>query len=225
MISIIIPALDEERSLPRTLAGLQRQCGEFEIIVVDGGSSDQTREIAVAAPRVRLVASRRGRAAQMNAGARAASGEMLLFLHADTTLPQDAITMLNALLVREDCVWGGFRHRFSGDDWRLRLISRLHNWRCRLSRVFYGDQAMFVRSKVFQAQGGFPELPILEDVVMSEKLLTAAPPLLLDSCVVTDSRKFLRMGVWRSLGRVFVIMLCHRLRLPIPMREFFEPVR
>ena len=225
MISIIIPALNEERSLPRTLASLHQQRGDFEVIVVDGGSSDRTCEIAAAEPRVRLISSRRGRAAQMNAGALIARGDMLLFLHADTTLPQDAISTLDALRAHDDCVWGGFKHRFSGDDWRLRLISRLHNWRCRLSRVFYGDQAMFVRSRVFHAQGGFPELPILEDVAMSEKLLTVAKPLLLDSCVVTDSRKFLKMGVWRSLGRVFVIMMCYRLRLPIPMREFFEPIR
>ena len=225
MISIVIPALNEEMALPRTLAALREQRGSFEVMVVDGGSSDRTREIAAAGPRVRLISSARGRAVQMNAGARAARGEILLFLHADSVLPQGSIAMLNALEAHRDCVWGGFRQRFSGDDWRLRLISRLHNWRCRLSRVFYGDQAMFVRSALFHALRGFPEWPILEDVAMSEKLLTAAKPLLLDSCVVTDSRKFLKMGVWRSLGRVFVIMLCYRLRLPIPMREFFEPIR
>ncbi len=225
MISIIIPALNEERSLPRTLAALHQQCGDFEVIVVDGGSSDRTREIAAADESVRLISSRRGRAAQMNVGAGAARGEFLLFLHADTTLPPEALSILNALVARSDCLWGGFRQRFSGDDWRLRLISRLHNWRCRISRVFYGDQAMFVRSALFHALGGFPEQPILEDVALSEKLLSAAKPVLLDEHVMTDARKFLKMGVWRSLGRVFVIMLCYRLRLRIPMQEFFSAVR
>lgn len=225
MISIIIPALNEERSLPRTLAALHQQHGDFEIIVVDGGSSDRTREIAAADECVKLISSRRGRAAQMNAGAGAARGEFLLFLHADTTLPPEAISILNARETRGDCLWGGFRQRFSGDDWRLRLISRLHNWRCRISRVFYGDQAMFVRSALFHALGGFPEQPILEDVALSEKLLSAAKPVLLDEHVMTDARKFLKMGVWCSLGRVFVIMLCYRLRLRIPMQEFFSAVR
>ncbi len=225
MISVVIPALNEEMALPRTLATLREQRASFEIIVVDGASSDRTREVAAAEPRVRLVSSARGRAAQMNAGARVARGEILLFLHADSVLPQGSIAMLNALQAHRDCVWGGFRQRFSGDDWRLRLISRLHNWRCRLSRVLYGDQAMFVRSALFHALGGFPEQPILEDVALSEKLRAVAPPLLLDEHVVTDARKFLKMGIWRSLGRVFVIMLCYRLRLRIPMREFFTAVR
>ena len=225
MISIVIPALNEEMALPRTLAALREQRGSFEVMVVDGGSSDRTREIAAAGPRVRLISSARGRAVQMNAGARAARGEILLFLHAESVLPQGSIAMLNALEAHRDCVWGGFRQRFSGDDWRLRLISRLHNWRCRLSRVFYGDQAMFVRSALFHALRGFPEQPILEDVALSEKLRAVAPPMLLDEHVVTDARKFLKMGIWRSLGRVFVIMLCYRLRLRIPMREFFSAVR
>jgi len=225
MISIIIPALNEERSLPRTLASLVRQRGRFEIIVVDGGSSDRTREITIAAPQARLISAPRGRALQMNAGAHVARGEILLFLHADTLLPQGAIAMLNACETLRDCLWGGFRQLFDGDDWRLRLISRLHNWRCRLSRVFYGDQAMFVRSALFHAVGGFPRQPILEDVALSEKLRAAARPLLLDEHVVTDARKFIKMGVWRSLARVFVIMLCYRLRLPIPQRQFFNPIR
>lgn len=225
MISIVIPALNEEMALPRTLATLREQRGSFEIIVVDGGSSDRTREIAAAGPRVQLISSARGRAVQMNAGARAARGEILLFLHADSVLPQGSIAMLNALEAHRDCVWGGFRQRFSGDDWRLRLISRLHNWRCRLSRVFYGDQAMFARSALFHALGGFPEQPILEDVALSEKLRAVATPMLLDEHVVTDARKFLKMGIWRSLGRVFIIMLCYELRLPIPAREFFSDVR
>lgn len=225
MISVIIPALDEEKSLPRTLADLKRQQGPFEIIVVDGGSTDRTREVAADEPDVRLIGARRGRALQLNAGAAVARGEILLFLHADTRLPPGAIRKLAGMGIRAGAVWGGFRHRFSGDDWRLRLISRLHNWRCSVSRVFYGDQAMFVQRDLFRHAGGFPEVDILEDIAISERLRAVRPPVLLDDFVVTDARKFIKMGVWRILARVLAIMLCNQLRLPIPTREFFSPVR
>ena len=225
MISVIIPVLNEERYLPCTLAALQQQRGDFETIVVDGGSSDLTCWIAAAEAGVTVISSRRGRAEQMNAGARIARGELLLFLHADTTLPAHAIAALQALSSNPLCVWGGFRHAFSGNDWRLRLISRLHNWRCGVSRIFYGDQAMFVRAGAIHHVGGFPPVPILEDVAISEILLAVSAPTMLDNHVVTDARKFVKMGIWRSLGRVVAIMLCYRLRLPIPMRAFFAPIR
>jgi hypothetical protein len=103
--------------------------------------------------------------------------------------------------------------------------SRLSLRITRLSRVLYGDQAMFVGCALFHQVNGFPEQPIREDVMLSEKLRAISLPQMIDEHVVTDARKFLKMGIWRSLGRVFVIMLCYRLRLRIPMREFFSAVR
>ena len=128
MISVIIPALNEERALPRTLAHLFAQPGRCEVILVDGGSRDRTRAVADAWPGVHVTSAPRGRASQLNAGARLASGEWLLFLHADTLLPDGALTLLDGLAA--DPAWqaGGFRHRFSGDDWRLRAISRHRGW-------------------------------------------------------------------------------------------------
>lgn len=141
MISVIIPALNEEQALPATLDNLMRQGGDFEIIVVDGGSSDQTRSLAEAHAGVHVIESARGRATQMNAGARQAVGDWLLFLHADTLLPDGAIVSIENLPTH--VLAGGFRHRFSGHSFSVRLVSRLHNLRCRITRVFYGDQAPF----------------------------------------------------------------------------------
>jgi hypothetical protein len=123
------------------------------------------------------------------------------------------------------CEAGGFRQRFTGDDWRLRAISWLHNTRCRVTKIFYGDQAMFVRRDLFRRLGGFPEVTMLEDVLFSEKLKRATRPVLLDETVLTDSRKFVQHGVVRSFGRVLVILACHELGLGVRARAFFEDVR
>ena len=154
MISIIIPALDEEKALPATLARLADQTCEREVIVVDGGSSDATCTIAEAIPGVQLLRAPRGRAVQMNAGARAARGDWLLFLHADTWLPPGGLASIASLPIEVDA--GCFQQRFSGDDWRLRLVSWLHNLRCRQTGVMYGDQAMFVRRTLFDRLVVFP---------------------------------------------------------------------
>jgi rSAM/selenodomain-associated transferase 2 len=223
MISIIVPVYNEEKSLPATLARVFVQVGEYEIIVADGGSHDATHAIATADARTRLITAPKGRASQMNAGARLARGEWLLFLHADTLLPDGALAAIAALA--DNIRAGGFRHRFSGDDWRLRLISWMHNWRCRWTHVFYGDQALFVRRALFERLGGFPEDHPLEDVVFGEQLRKTTRPRLLNLHVVTDARKFVQMGAWKSLGRVVLILTCHELRLPIPARIFFSDIR
>lgn len=225
MISVIIPAYNEERALPATLESLLHQSGDYEVIVVDGGSTDRTREIAQAEPCIRLLSAPKGRASQMNTGAQVAHGEWLLFLHADTLLPDDALRRLAELEDDALCQAGGFRHRFSGDDWRLRLISWMDNVRTRSTRIIYGDQAMFVRRALFAKLGGFPEQPILEDILFCEKLRQVTRPLLLDQYVITDSRKFVQMGIWRSVGRCVVILFCHLVRLPVTPRAFFADIR
>ena len=225
MISVIIPALNEEKALPETLCQLLRQAGVYEVIVVDGGSGDRTREIVLAEPRVRLLTAPRGRASQMNAGTKEAKGEWLLFLHADTRLPEDALVRLNAMERDPAIQAGGFLHRFSGGDWRLRLVSCFDNFRCRRTRIIYGDQAMFVRRELFVRLGGFPDQPILEDVAFCEKLIQVTTPVLLAPPVLTDSRKFVKMGIWRSLARVLLIILCVEFRLPIFPQAFFQDIR
>jgi rSAM/selenodomain-associated transferase 2 len=237
MVSVVIPAYNEEKALPHTLRELLRQSGDYEVIIVDGGSSDRTLAVLAeftftecAAPRTphdsRLfLTAPKGRASQMNAGAKEARGEWLLFLHADTVLPPGAIQRLNEMEPNQTIQAGGFMHKFSGDDWRLKLISFLDNFRCIRSRIIYGDQALFVRCALFEQLGGFPNRPILEDVAFCERLIAVTTPLLLSPSVVTDARKFLKMGVWRSFLRVLLIILHVEFHLPVLPRAFFQDVR
>jgi len=120
---------------------------------------------------------------------------------------------------------GGFRHRFSGSQRGSRLISWMHNFRCRCTRVFYGDQAMFIRASLFAELGGFPDAPVLKDLLFSEKIAKVTTPLTMNSHVITDSRKFEQAGVWLSLLRVILIQLSHELKLPTPARRFFSNIR
>jgi rSAM/selenodomain-associated transferase 2 len=246
VISVVMPAYNEERALPNTLRALFTQQGDYEVIVVDGGSTDRTLAIVESfgfidsasdvsrssdTSRNTLHVSRftfhapKGRASQMNAGAKQATGEWLLFLHADTVLPLGAIQRLNEMEADQAIQAGGFMHQFSGDDWRLTLISFLDNFRCIRSRIIYGDQALFVRRALFERLGGFPNQPILEDVAFCERLIAVTNPILLSPSVVTDARKFLKMGVWRSFLRVLLIILHVEFRLPVLPRAFFQDVR
>lgn len=248
MISVIIPTYNEEKALPATFRHLLAQSGECEVIVVDGGSTDRTVEIARGmgfevrgaryegdhtSPEPRtsnlhrrvLLAAVKGRATQMNAGAKEARGEWLLFLHADTWLPDNALVRLNQMEGDAKVQAGGFLHQFSGDDWRLRMISFLDNFRCLRSRIIYGDQAMFVRRALFERLGGFPNQPLLEDVAFCEKLIRVTEPVLFGSPVITDSRKFVKMGIWKSFARVLLIILHAQFHLPVLPRVFFQDVR
>jgi rSAM/selenodomain-associated transferase 2 len=239
MVSVVVPAYNEEQVLPHTLDALFQQEGSYEVILVDGGSQDRTRAIvevlgfSASAQDTHLLNDRsrrvlsapKGRASQMNAGAKVAVGEWLLFLHADTLLPLGAIRQLNEMQPNQAIQAGGFLHQFSGNDWRLKLISFFDNLRCRRSRIIYGDQALFVRRALFEQLGGFPNQPILEDVAFCERLIKVTKPLLLAVPVVTDARKFVKMGIWRSFVRVLLIILHVEFRIPILPRAFFQDIR
>ena len=209
MISIVIPVYNEASCLPRTLEGLQRQQGSFEAILVDGESTDSTTTVAGKYPFVQLVTSPRGRGKQMNAGARQARGEFLLFLHADTQLPPQIIAKLNALENDPSCLAGGFHQRFDDAHPALRLLSWLHNFRAASSRLFYGDQAVFVRRALFWELGGYRESGVMEDVDLGIRLLKRARPLFLTDTVCVAARKFRALGVWRGFFQVLRLFIAY----------------
>ena len=231
MIWVIIPAYNEELALPKTLQSVFQQTEPFRVIVVDGGSTDRTQDLIRRDPRITALSAPKGRSSQMNAGAhyakqqQASAEEWLLFLHADTLLPSGAFRDLQRLQSDPACQAGGFRHQFSGRDWRLRMISYLDNFRCTRSRIVYGDQAVFVRQGLFTDLGGFPQQPFLEDVAFGEKLLTRTTPRLLPLTVITDSRKFIKMGIWRSFLRVLMIILHVEYGFRTFRPAFFQDVR
>lgn len=225
MLSVVIPVFNEERALPDTLNGLRQQAGDFETIAVDGGSTDGTLDVLSDYAWVRVVSASKGRASQMNAGARVAIGDWLVFLHADTLLPDAALRTIGGLHDQREIQAGGFRHRFSGQGPGLRFISWLDNWRCRQSRIIYGDQAMFIRRPLFDALGGFSPQAVMEDVEFCERLTGVTTPILLRDPVVTSSRKFEQMGVWRAFFRLAVILSRHQLGLKVNKGPFFSDIR
>jgi rSAM/selenodomain-associated transferase 2 len=171
-ISVVVPTLDEEQQIGTQLEALERLSGFHEVLIVDGGSRDRTRELVLAEPWCRLIASLPGRDRQMNAGARASTGDVLLFLHADVRLPPNAVMLITEAFSDPRVVAGAFRTRTVCDDrprWGA-LWLRLADLRSRYTQLPYGDQALFVRRTAFEQVGGFPSQPLFEDLEISRRL-------------------------------------------------------
>jgi rSAM/selenodomain-associated transferase 2 len=218
-LSVIIPTLDEAQRVGAALLALAplRRRGH-EVIVADGGSSDATQELA-AGGCDRVVTSPRGRALQMNAGARAATGDALVFLHADTRLPADADHILADALQRH--AWGRFDVDIEGRHPLLKVVAGAMNLRSRLTGIATGDQAIFVRRDAF---AGFPEIALMEDVAFSAWMKRREAPACLRARVVTSGRR------WESRGVLRTIVLMWRLRLlyflgarPERLARLYEP--
>lgn len=204
-LSIVVPALNEAARIGTCLEALQplRAAGH-EVIVVDGGSKDATLELARAAAD-QVLAAPRGRAAQMNAGARVARGEALLFLHADTRLPPQADALVIGALAR--AAWGRFDVTIDSPRPLLRLVASMMNLRSRLTGIATGDQAIFVRRAGFEAVGGYAPIPLMEDIELSRRLRRVEAPACLRARVQTSARR------WESRGVLRTIVLMWRLRL------------
>ena len=212
-ISIIIPVLNEAGCILQTLSTVQvlRAAGN-EVVVVDGGSEDGT--IALCQPLSdHVIKAPRGRSRQMNAGAKAASGEIFLFLHADTCLPQNGDRLIIDALKRYDKEWGRFDIRLSGTQPLLRIVECLMNWRSRLTGIATGDQGIFVKRKLFEAVGGFPDIDLMEDVALSRILKRFGPPLCLRERVMTSSRRWEKNGILRTVFLMWRLRIYYALGL------------
>lgn len=201
-LSIIIPVYNEVETIDILLDSLKPLMSKYEIIIVDGGSLDGTRE-KVSNYSVKLINSKKGRAKQMNVGAELANGNVLLFLHADTFLPNDISELLS--LKDSEKAWGRFDLKLSSERSIFRLIETMINLRSRLTGIATGDQAIFVGKKLFKEVNGYQDIPLMEDVALSKDLRKIAKPMCLKSKVITSSRRWEKFGVLKMVFLMWIL--------------------
>jgi len=213
MISIIVPVLNEEKKVQKFLTHLTQLKGKKEIIVVDGGSTDKTKKLVRMFKNVKLITSQKGRGQQQNKGAYKAKGDILLFLHADTLLPKKALSHINNRPVHY--AWGAFFTEFDIKTIFLNVISwKANHSRLALFSLPFGDQAIFVRKKMFNKVKGFPNIPIMEDAELSKKLRCHGEPYIIKDKVTTSAQKFRMQGPLRTYIKIGIIRLLHVLGVP-----------
>ena len=223
-ISVIIPTLNEELTIGPALKSVLRLEPD-EIFVVDGGSLDTTREVADSMG-VRVFSSERGRARQMNAGAQLARGAVLLFLHADTRLPDSALADIRAAMQNHRIAGGRFDLVLDSAGGMFKLIGFMISLRSRLSKIATGDQAIFVRRDVFATLGGYPDIPLMEDVALSRAIKRAGEVACLKSRVITSARRWQTEGVWRTIFRMWALKSLYLAGVsPFRLKRFYGDAR
>jgi len=223
-VSVIIPTLNEAAQMGDLLSSL-RVFSELEIILVDGRSLDQTVEIAKALTS-RVLVTAPGRAHQMNEGARHATGEVLIFLHADTRLELSAFAQLTSAMSDSTIVGGAFSLRLDSRRWELRLIAAVTNLRARLFFLPYGDQAIFVRRALFDKIGGYAELPLMEDFEFMRRLRRHGRIVILSAKAVSSARRWEKEGIVYTTLRDWVIALLFLFGVsPVALAKWYPPVR
>lgn len=222
MISVIVPVVNEEKTIGRCLKQFVGQPEPHEIVVVDGGSQDNTAAVVRGFPGVKLVhESQKGRGRQMNRGARAAEGDILLFLHADTWLPPEGLRMIKTIIGQVNVVAGSFSLRFDHQDLVLKLFARLS----RINHILftYGDQGLFLARHTFASLGGYAEIPLMEDVEIQTRLRKIGRFVKLNHCVVTSARRFLFNGIVRQqLLNTGLVLLYHAGVSPVRLKRFYK---
>lgn len=198
-ISIIVPMLNESSQLPDLLEHIiEYKKAGCDVILVDGGSSDQSAEQAEALG-FTVLRSEKGRAIQMNTGAKSASSDILLFLHADTRLPENADQIIERAFEDKNAQWGRFDIKITGQAFMLKVVAWFMNHRSRLSSIVTGDQAVFIRRDLFEKLGGFPVQALMEDIEFSKRLKGTCKPIALREKVHTSGRRWEQKGIWRTI--------------------------
>ena len=222
-ISVIIPILNEAKILDETLARLQLECGDHELILVDGGSSDNSASIAKKYGAV--LTSARGRAQQLNAGAAAATGDILLFLHADVRLEPGALSAVDTALA-SGAVGGGFRQKIEGTSLLYRWIERAGDLRGRYLKVFYGDSGIFLARADFEKIGGFPDVPILEEMEFSKRLRKLGKTTLIVPHIHVSARRWEARGILRTTLNNWLITVLYFLKVsPHQLAKLYRHIR
>ncbi len=215
MISIVVPTYNESAIIEGTLNSLiQAISAEDEVIVVDGMSEDNTREVVGGFPGVILISSPRGRAVQMNAGAKIAKGEYILFLHADVLINESCISVLRNRTRNTEVKWGWFSIRLDSPRFIFRVLETGANLRNRLTGIPLGDHGIFAKKDVFHEIGGFPEIPIMEDLEFIRKIRIISKGVEIKSPIKTSVRRFEKSGIVRTFFRMWILRTLYYLGLP-----------
>ncbi|MFQ5988601.1 MAG: TIGR04283 family arsenosugar biosynthesis glycosyltransferase [Candidatus Methylomirabilales bacterium] len=209
MLSVIIPVLNEASNLERLLPDVMKKCPGAEVIVVDGGSTDETLQVVEQFPFARSVVSPRGRARQMNTGAQEAQAEILLFVHADTVLPYGASEAIHDAMTDPRTVGGRFDIHLDNPSLAFQVIAFFMNLRSRLTGISTGDQAIFVRQKIFAEMGGYPNIPLMEDVEFTKRLKRQGRIACLRLPVTASVRKWEQEGVVRTVLLMWTLRLLY----------------
>ena len=220
MISVIIPTLNEAHNISACLERLYEARHPFEVIVADGGSQDQTLAIVSHFPRVQQIFSERGKGRQMNAGADLASGDTLLFLHADTYLPPDGLRLIHIAMSDPDVIGGSFSLSFDANN----LFLKFYSLCSRINHILftYGDQALFVGRETFRSIGGFRDIPIMEDIDIQRKLRRKGKFKKIGTPVVTSARRYLKHGVIRQqILNTLLVILYYSGVSPVALKRFY----
>lgn len=224
-ITVIIPTLNEESAIAQTVRHTA-SLGFDHILVVDGGSCDQTRALADGLGLARVLTAQPGRARQLNTAAKISRGDILLFLHADTLLPDTAKQNIESALADPVIVGGRFDVRFDSPSTWGRVISRFMNLRSRLTRISTGDQAMFVRRNIFEQLGGFSEIPIMEDIEFSTRLKRTGPTRALRETVTTSFRRWEQQGALRTILLMWTLRFLYWMGVsPEHLAHLYKAVR
>ncbi len=223
-ISVIIPVLNEAPILETALRQINTLQGDFEVIVVDGGSIDDTESIA--ARYARVLNSPKGRSTQMNLGAGAAAGNVLLFLHADTRLPEDAFKAVTESMNDPAVIGGRFKIRLDEPGWQYRMVGSGINLRDRFFNGFTGDQTIFIRKPVFDALGGYGDMPLMEDLDLGKRMCRYGKIVRLPLTVVTSARRWKNNGVFKTILLMWALRLGYLLGLsPQQLYRFYGDIR